>query len=65
MELPRKLNSMREGEIGLLHATPDSPSYHIDGVRIYAKLMSCLPAANVKALPGDSIETRPILPTVC
>lgn len=25
-----------------------------DGVRIYAKMMSCLPANNVKSLPGRS-----------
>ena len=27
--------------------------YRKDGVRIYAKLMSCLPANNVKSLPGS------------
>lgn len=26
-----------------------------DGVRIYAKLLTCLPAQNVKALPGKKI----------
>lgn len=28
--------------------------FHDDGVRIYAKMMSTLPANNVKALPGQS-----------
>ena len=29
-----------------------------DGVRIYAKMMSCLPANNVKSMPGMGIPTN-------
>ena len=31
-----------------------------DGVRIYAKLLTSLPAQNVKALPGKILPKRPI-----
>ena len=31
--------------------------YYMDGVRIYAKMMTMLPAHNVKALPGRCFRT--------
>jgi cysteine synthase A len=32
--------------------------FYDDGVRIYAKMMSTLPANNVKALPGTPSESK-------
>lgn len=38
---------------------PDSLNPHrADGVRIYAKMMTMLPANNVKALPGNLPDTH-------
>jgi hypothetical protein len=33
-----------------------------DGVRIYAKMMTALPAQNVKALPGEFLEIKDLHP---
>ena len=35
--------------------------YRTDGVRIYAKMLTCLPAQNVKSLPGMWLLLRDFL----
>lgn len=37
----------------LVELPPHLNPYYDDGVRIYAKMMSCHPANNVKSMPGD------------
>lgn len=36
----------------LVELPPELNPFHDDGVRIYAKMMTALPATNIKSLPG-------------
>jgi hypothetical protein len=45
----------------LVELPPHLNPYHQDGVRIYAKMMTCHPANNVKAMPGEIGSTTLLL----
>ncbi|KAI9044050.1 tryptophan synthase beta subunit-like PLP-dependent enzyme [Aspergillus affinis] len=45
-------NPDEQPPVPLVELPPKLNPYHTDGVRIYAKLLTCLPAQNVKALPA-------------
>ncbi|KAH8427544.1 uncharacterized protein LDX57_005257 [Aspergillus melleus] len=45
-------NPDEQPPVPLVELPPKLNPYHADGVRIYAKLLTCLPAQNVKALPA-------------
>ncbi|PLB55683.1 tryptophan synthase beta subunit-like PLP-dependent enzyme [Aspergillus steynii IBT 23096] len=45
-------NPDEQPPVPLVELPPKLNPFHADGVRIYAKLLTCLPAQNVKALPA-------------
>lgn len=64
------LNSLRDYHnpnasppLPLVELPPSLNPYYNDGVRIYAKIMTALPAHNVKALPALNLLREGVLPS--
>lgn len=52
----------RNAPLPLVELPPELNPYHADGVRIYAKMLTALPATNVKSLPGKFRRSSQFLP---
>ena len=59
--LQRYFNPDEQPPLPLVELPEKLNPFRQDGVRIYAKMLTALPAQNVKALPG---KTRPSIPSV-
>lgn len=47
-------NPDRNAPLPLVELPPQLNPFYEDGVRVYAKMLTALPATNVKSLPGKS-----------
>ncbi len=56
-------NPDKNAPLPLVELPPQLNPYYDDGVRIYAKMLTALPATNVKSLPGKCAGSRFPFPT--